>query len=333
MVAIHGYKAIRQDRTTGKRGGGLIVYIKNYLYNAVTLLSNFSSVTSDIEQLWFCIEEENSRKKVYGLIYRPPAGKVDICLGQLRVSIESIKDNQNCELTVLGDLNVNYKNRNSAPFKLLKEIERDFGLRQLIEKQTRITLTLSTIIDLILTDCPHVSKSGTLDIYISDHLPIYYVRKKARECNPKKTIFGRSYKHYVKEDFQADIIDDMSWRNFWDAGPDVNMLWDVMLTIILYHANVYCPTVKMYVNENCPYWFSRDLIEEINHKNYLYRKAKASSKEEDWAIFKTQKNLTKRLIFSAKDIYINEQIDQNFNDSKKLWKNVNMDEVYDGRGV
>ena len=97
-----------------------------------------------------------------------------------------------------------------------------------------------------------------------------------------------------------------------------------MLNIIMYHANVYCPTVKMFVNETCPYWYSRDSIEEINHKYYLYRKANASGKEEDWLALQCQRNLTKRLIFSAKDVYINEQIDHNLNDSKKLWRTLNV---------
>ena len=93
---------------------------------------------------------------------------------------------------MFGDLNINYKSRNTQPFKLLKEIERDFGLKQLINNPTRVTSTSSTIIDLILTDCDQISSSGVLEVYISDHLPIFYVRKKTRGHNPKKVIKGRS---------------------------------------------------------------------------------------------------------------------------------------------
>ena len=38
--------------------------------------------------------------------------------------------------------------------------------------------------------------------------------------------------------------------------------------------------------------------------------------------FQHQKNLVKQLIYTAKEDYINEQMDTNLNDSRKLWKNV-----------
>ena len=57
-------------------------------------------------------------------------------------------------------------------------------------------------------------------------------------------------------------------------------------------ANMHSPYVNMYVNESCPYWYSKDLIEEMNYKNHLYRKAKATRSELDWAAFQAQKNTT-----------------------------------------
>ena len=45
------------------------------------------------------------------------------CLETLRTNFEKIQLDQNHEITV-GDLNINYKSRNTQPFKLLKEIER-----------------------------------------------------------------------------------------------------------------------------------------------------------------------------------------------------------------
>ena len=99
-------------------------------------------------------------------------------------------------------------------------------------------------------------------------------------------------------------------------------MWNIFYDIIVDHANSHCPLVNMYVNEKCPYWFSRDLIEEINYKNSLYRKAKTSGIEEDWLSFKLQRNVVKGLIFRAKYSYVKEQLDLNLNDSRKLWKNV-----------
>ena len=50
---------------------------------------------------------------------------------------------------------------------------------------------------------------------------------------------------------------------------------------MLIGADYHIPVVKMYVNESCPYQYSKELIEEINNKNSLYRKAKVSKTDED----------------------------------------------------
>ena len=307
MEKLHGHMMFRLDRTVNKRGGGLVIYVKDCIFEHATILEKYCSSTADIEQLWISIKEPNCKNKVIGLVYRPPSGTIETCLSKIREDLEDIQSNQNCEITLMGDLNINYKNRNSASFKLFKEIERDFGLRQLITNPTRITTKSSTLIDIILTDCDCVSASGVLDICISDHLPVYYVKKKPREHNPKKVIYGRSYKRYVVEDYQRDLVDDSNWDRFWGIEPDVNTLWDIMLSVIQTHANRHSPVVKMSVNESCPYWYSKELIEEINHKNCLFRKAKLSHCEDDWRAFQHQKNLVKRLIYISKELYINGQ--------------------------
>ena len=92
-----------------------------------------------------------------------------------------------------------------------------------------------------------------------------------------------------------------------------------MYNIILSHADKHGPVVNMYVNETCPYWYMKELIEEINHKNVLYKKAKLSKSDDDWKAFQRQKIMVKGLIFTSKELYINEQIDANVNDSHTIW--------------
>ena len=59
------------------------------------------------------------------------------------------------------------------------------------------------------------------------------------------------------------------------------MLWDKMYNIILSHADQHSPVIKMSGNETCPYWYTKGLIEEINLKNVLYKKAKVSRLDDD----------------------------------------------------
>ena len=277
MISLFKRKLFRLDRNTGKCGGGLVLYVKDHLFDFSCMLRNYSVITPDLEQLWVCINVPNNRRKIIGVVYRPPAGSADRCLEMLRSTIENVQANHNAEITIMGDLNINYKLRNSSPFKILKDIEREFGLKQLINEPTRITSRSATLIDLILTDSVHIVHSGVMNVSISDHQPVYYIKKKQREHNPKKVVMGHSYKNYDKDMYQADISMHQRWGDFWEPGLDVNVLWDIMLEIIEDCANTHSPYVKMYVNENCPYWYSKELIEEINFKKHLYRKAKLSN--------------------------------------------------------
>ena len=55
---------------------------------------------------------------------------------------------------------------------------------------------------------------------------------------------GRSYRKYVKENFQNDIINHLGWEHFWNGETDPEILWEVMENIILECANIHCPIKK-----------------------------------------------------------------------------------------
>ena len=82
---------------------------------------------------------------------------------------------------------------------------------QIIGKPTRITSTCKTLIDLIFKTLPPelTIESGTLDVLISDHLPVYVVKKKKRERHSLTQITIRNDKLYNVEIFKNIILTDM----------------------------------------------------------------------------------------------------------------------------
>ena len=46
---------------------------------------------------------------------------------------------------------------------------------------TRITVRSKSKIDLIWTNVTHIHDSGILDTILSDHVPVYVIKKKERE--------------------------------------------------------------------------------------------------------------------------------------------------------
>ena len=69
--------------------------------------------------------------------------------------------------------------------------------------------------------------SGALSLNISDHLPIFVVRKKERIKKVFECIKGRTYKHYDMKIFQDVILSDPRWREFWKHGEHISLYFMV----------------------------------------------------------------------------------------------------------
>ena len=87
------------------------------------------------------------------------------------------------------------------------------GLTQLITAPTRVTASTSSTIDLIFCNVTHVHSSGVLDLFISDHQPIYLIKKMNTKQNKSTIEFkGRTYRHYTPILMQDHVDQNM---NYW----------------------------------------------------------------------------------------------------------------------
>ena len=227
-----------------------------------------------------------------GTIYRPPDGKTQMAVDILDKSLHEIEcRSANCEIIMIGDYNVDYKKTTSPDYKILKDLERKYQLIQHIKSPTRITNSVRSTIDLIFSNIKFVASCGVLDNEISDHLPIYLVKKKERETKSYMHSMGRCMKDYDKNLFQAHIVAHNDWRLFWRNSVDVNALWDIMINIIYEAADLLCPYKRIRVRDNTPAWFTKEIIEMINTKRDLTRTFVRYNRDEDHSLLKSQKKL------------------------------------------
>ena len=63
-----------------------------------------------------------------------------------------------------------------------------------------------TTIDNILTDSKYVAMSGVLPDLLSDHHPVYAVRKKRKEFFERITVKARIYKNYNGKNFKEFLL-------------------------------------------------------------------------------------------------------------------------------
>ena len=144
---------------------------------------------------WSIIHRPYCKEVILWNVYRPPSGKLDHAISYLNECVKSF-DLCKMELFILGDLNVNYKKQSSQDFKKVKFFSQANGLAQLITTTTRNTDKTKSLLDLVLTNSKYISKSGTLNHYISDHQPIFVVKKKGRDSRPTVDFQGRSYRNF-----------------------------------------------------------------------------------------------------------------------------------------
>lgn len=97
------------------------------------------------------------------MVYRPPGGSVTNAVDLLSGCIEKFSDKyNNTEYVIMGDLDINYIDNKCCQVKLIKGLEKQFGLTQVITEPTRLTLHKKSLIDLCLTNMKNLSCSGVI---------------------------------------------------------------------------------------------------------------------------------------------------------------------------
>ena len=158
---------------------------------------------------------------------------------------------------------------------------------------------------------------------ISDHLPVFLIKKKTENLVSKVDIKCRSCANYNKQNFQDSIKENHKWVDFWDTEENKpNDMWEIIETIIKEAADAHCPLKNVKINEDTPNWLNRELLCEINNKDHLYKKAQKTGNQEDWDLFKQKKIEVKKLLATAKENYVKEKLDDLEGNPRKCWRTI-----------
>ena len=113
------------------------------------------------------------RKIPLSLLYRHPHQNYQSFFNKLSSFVQKVSSTYH--VVILGDINIDTSiPSNNSYSKPYKDILLSLGLRNLINKPTRITNSTETILDHVLTNLNFEScKSGVLVNDITDYLPVY----------------------------------------------------------------------------------------------------------------------------------------------------------------
>ena len=148
LFEIEGYDTHRLDRlvprkaggsrrvTARARGGGLVIYVSTKYSSLCEELTDLQTSNENIEAQWILLHRAHCKDVVICNVYRPPMGDVQKAVKYLDDCLKTI-NTAKTDVFILGDMNINFKNKSSPNFKKLNFFSQSNGLSQHITSTTR----------------------------------------------------------------------------------------------------------------------------------------------------------------------------------------------------
>jgi hypothetical protein len=309
---VPGYNLERCDRN--REGGGVCLYIKNTIaYNRRDDL-----LSKELEFLAVDLLLPKTKPILLGAGYRPPTDYGYFSkLEEVLINSPSFIQQ---ETFLLGDFNTDIKAKKNNLKASLDNFLRIFDLSQIIEDPTRITETSETIIDLIITsDKDKVVQSGVLPCKLSDHNVIFCTRKVSRGFFNKHNVTQiRSMKNYDVNVFK-EKLGEIDWFQVIN-DENVNSAWKKFCKLFLGVVDVVAPIKSVRLKQNCEPWFSGEILHLISQRDKAWVNFRKCKNDSSFSDYKRLRNLTQFAIKKAKRDYIKNEIAENQNAPKALWK-------------
>ena len=317
---------ITKHRT--RRGGGVALYVHKSL--PFHKLSNIE--IGDEEWVWVQIKTKTFTL-IISSIYLPPNLTSDrkkhfldnftetICRAQsqLPTAIISLGD-FNAGNIYLGNSPQHHSGISSFDHEL-EDTAQVLDLCQVIRQPTRITENAKNLRDLIFTTNRSIIKqSGTLSSFANlDHLPIFAVLELTTIIpdidKPTLTIWD-----YNKMDvaLMTRTLLDKDWTSI--TNKDINTATSEFIATLHDAASAAIPQIQIKRKKNDKYWMTADLKRNIRKRDRLFKLAKETQTDFDWARWRYQRNLVTSLNRQLKNEHMNREVNKLLSQKQNLHK-------------
>ena len=163
--------------------------------------------------------------------------------------------------------------------------------------------------------------SGVMNELLSDHFPVFVLRKKSREFVRRIKKKVRIFKNY-NEDIFKTLFEEIDWNSYFELD-DPNMIWYIIQNKIEGILEVMCPYKNIFVREDKTPWFTDEIYACIRKRMYYVKLFRKTRNNDIFIISKYFRNKCNTLIRGAKSNYIKENLITNRANSKKFWRVLN----------
>ena len=298
---IEGYSPpFRRDRNG--YGGGLLIYIKE---NIPAKILNNNNLANDIEGIFIELNFKNDKWLLFGT-YHPP----NQCSRHYFTELDRVLDSYLItydKYILVGDFNREINDTHMHNFMV------NFGLNNIVKDKTCFKNPNNpSCIDLFLTNKPRsFQHTTTFDTGISDFHKMVITSFKCtfEKRNPKEVIY-RDYKNCNNGVFRNELKEAIHNSGDW-ADFEHNMLGVL---------NKHVPLKKKTIRANHKPYVTKQIRKAIMTKTRLANKRYKTNNEEDFRLYKAQRNFVNRECKRAKKNYFNNLDVKCLQDNKMFWK-------------
>ncbi|XP_068707424.1 uncharacterized protein [Montipora foliosa] len=315
-VSISGYQIFRLDRSHGRRGGGVAVYLLNQNGLKFSRRYDLERMRS-YEALWLQVEI-NRKKYLFCCAYRAPDESLGI-FGYLEDILHKAT-RENFEVIILGDLNCDCLKSELKQTERMYEFLMANELTQMIAEPTRVTSTSSSLSDVLITSTPNsFERTGVLSTSFSDHLPIYGVLC-GSSVKPVKHryIETRSFSRQSMERFNADL-ELVPWHVV-EIFSDIDDKYYVWHTLFLAIFNEHFPIRRKRIRQSTHPWLDNSILSTMRRRDQFYRKARKFNRPSDWSEYRRLRNLINSSLRKAKKSYFADKLEESRPNPSEFWK-------------
>ena len=311
LVNIPNYTIHRCDKG---RGAGVCIYAKKCLNP--TIVNTDVTTHSDVEDVFIKVQCRKLPSVIIGCMYRHPKALIE--------SFDYITDifRNICllkkKIFILGDMNDNLLSKNNK----LSQIIRNNKLTQLIDTPTRTTPTSTTLLDVIITNCPdQVIHTDVVPSVVADHdlITVTTNISKPKRLPITKTV--RDLQHYNSDILCSHILNHTNELNKILQTDNVNEQVDVLTSVLSGSVNSCAPRVTKVIRRPPAPWIDSNIREAMEATNKAQRILKQNrSNIELQCQYKNLKRQVKNLINHRKKQFYLEELKKCKGDTRLTWK-------------
>lgn len=309
-----GYRLrhIPRPASVRSRGGGVGFYIRQGIYARQIKLSQ----TTDVEQMWLSVTLCGVKLAI-GTAYRPPWLSLDTFIDALTETVSSLSAFD--QILLMGDFNVNLLVTNDPSTKKLTTFFQYLNLVQYVTQPTHFTDHSETLLDLICSTTGVYNLSVDYIPDLSNHAFITCMLRVKRPKIPPRWICYRPIKDIDLADFNR-LVNSIAWERMLNG--DVNEAVLSFNAYILHIFNIHAPVIKSYLRHHSYPWITPTIREMMRLRDTAHNKSRSTGLKSDLQFYKDMKTVVKRALFFEKSAYFRQNINQNHNNPKALWKSI-----------